>query len=313
MKKILFASLLIALFLTASAYSQDENQKADWQRFEPAQEEFSVEFPQKVSEEKRFDEKGVPEQAFYKVLFNKTYFFAFSGGDKNFLIPELVKKFMRPFQPAESEKKVGKLSGVVYTFRDDEDFYHRFFEIRTARRAYIFHTISESKDDSEAERFFDSIKFAEQAVGKNETTRFENPVAPEKPDKAVVAPGIQTGAGNGNGTGGGADGGSGNGSSRRDNTANPAPAQTLPVRFLSKPRAYYTDLARTYDITGEVFVRLTLQADGQIGAIVPVRRLPLGLTKAAMEAARQVRFEPAVRDGKPFSVTKIVIYSFTLY
>jgi hypothetical protein len=41
--------------------------------------------------------------------------------------------------------------------------------------------------------------------------------------------------------------------------------------------------------------------------------LPYGLTEQAMEAARKMRFEPAMKNGIPYSVTKLVEYPFTLY
>jgi TonB family protein len=85
------------------------------------------------------------------------------------------------------------------------------------------------------------------------------------------------------------------------------------ARFLSKPRADYTDAARENQVQGTVRLRVTFLANGQIGAITPVGNLPDGLTEQAITAARQIKFEPARRDGAPVTVTKIVEYTFTLY
>jgi TonB family protein len=90
------------------------------------------------------------------------------------------------------------------------------------------------------------------------------------------------------------------------------------VKILSKPRADYTDAARTNNVEGRVQVRVTFLADGTIGNIGDVAEnhedlRKHGLVKAAMEAAQKIKFEPAVKNGKPISVTKTLTYSFILY
>ncbi|HEX8737787.1 MAG TPA: energy transducer TonB [Pyrinomonadaceae bacterium] len=313
MKKILFAALSIALFLTA-VYSQNETQKGDWQRFAPAQEEFSIEFPQAATNESIFEDKGVLKYGVYKTLFNQTYFFVLSG-EKKFTLPAALKQFMRAYQPKESTEKIGSLSGAAYSFRDDEDFYHRILEIKVINRSYIFHTISKTENDDAIKRFFDSIRFTDsirfiaKPDEKPKSQAGEN--VPDAANKMVVPNGI--GAGSGSGTGFGSGQGNGGGISSNTIPAPILPNQTSGVKVLSAQRANYTDLARTYGITGTVRLRVTFLADGQIGATTPVTRLPLGLTKNAIEAAQRIRFEPAVRDGKVYSVTKVVEYNFTLY
>jgi len=91
------------------------------------------------------------------------------------------------------------------------------------------------------------------------------------------------------------------------------PASTMPVQILSKPRAIYTDAARLNFTEGKVLLRVTFSANGQIGAISVIDGLPDGLTEQAIAAARGLKFEPARRDGVPYSVTKPVEYTFTIY
>jgi TonB family protein len=85
------------------------------------------------------------------------------------------------------------------------------------------------------------------------------------------------------------------------------------VQIISKPRANYTDAARQNNIQGTVTLRVVFLANGQIGDVSPVNSLPHGLTKEAMSAAKQIRFEPAMENGIPQSVVKQVQYSFTIY
>lgn len=85
------------------------------------------------------------------------------------------------------------------------------------------------------------------------------------------------------------------------------------LQILSKPRPSYTEAARSENIEGTVILRVTFLASGKIGAVTPVKRLPNGLTDEAIEAAKQIEFEPAVENGRPVSVTKQVEYTFSIY
>jgi TonB family protein len=92
-----------------------------------------------------------------------------------------------------------------------------------------------------------------------------------------------------------------------------APSNATGVKVISKPRANYTNEARTNQVQGKVVLRVTFLANGQIGAVSVVSGLPDGLTEAAITAAKGIKFEPAIRGGVPLSVTKPVEYTFTIY
>ncbi len=124
------------------------------------------------------------------------------------------------------------------------------------------------------------------------------------------------GSGSGSGVGDGIGPGSGSGNSVKD--APPAPPAkpvgvTEKIKFISKPKASYTDQARTNQIQGTVRLRVTFSASGQVGSIAPVSGLPYGLTEQAIAAARQIRFEPAKRNGVPIPTTAVVEYNFNIY
>lgn len=128
--------------------------------------------------------------------------------------------------------------------------------------------------------------------------------------------GTGTGSGDGSGSGSGVgDGdGDGRGSGRRIGAPPPKPAGvTQKFRLLAKPKAMYTDPARQNSVQGNVTLRVQLLASGQVGSITPVSRLPYGLTEQAIAAARQIKFEPAKRDGVPVTTTVTFQYSFTIY
>ena len=98
-------------------------------------------------------------------------------------------------------------------------------------------------------------------------------------------------------------------------TGNDIPFATRDMRptITYKERAKYTEEARQNRIEGTVLLSLVLGADGQVYDIRVVRHLPAGLTEEAILAAKKIRFNPAVRDGRAVSVRMQLEYNFTLY
>jgi len=128
--------------------------------------------------------------------------------------------------------------------------------------------------------------------------------------------GSGTGTGSGTGSGSGSGIGDGNGGGTGSGGSGPpprAPAVTVNYRILAKPKATYTDAARTNNVQGNVRLKVTLLASGQVGSITPVTRLPHGLTEQAIAAARQIRFEPKKVNGVPVTINVTIDYGFTMY
>lgn len=85
------------------------------------------------------------------------------------------------------------------------------------------------------------------------------------------------------------------------------------VKILSKPRASYTDQARQANISGTITLLVLFGADGTIPYIILVRGLDGGLDGEAVKAARQIKFEPKLRDGKPVASAAFIQYGFSIY
>lgn len=85
------------------------------------------------------------------------------------------------------------------------------------------------------------------------------------------------------------------------------------VKIISKPHTAYTDMARMNQVQGTIVVVVELGADGEVKFVFALRGLPDGLTENTINAARQIKFVPATRDGKPISVIKRLEYNFTIY
>lgn len=85
------------------------------------------------------------------------------------------------------------------------------------------------------------------------------------------------------------------------------------ARLLLKPEPKYTEEARRNQITGTVMLRVVFSSSGEIVQIRALRTLPFGLTERAIEAARQIKFVPATRGGRPVSMHMQLEYNFNLY
>ena len=84
------------------------------------------------------------------------------------------------------------------------------------------------------------------------------------------------------------------------------------VVILSKPNPLYTDEARKLGIEGEVLVEVNFLASGQVRAVRVVKGLGHGLDEAALHAAEQIRFKPALQEGHAMDFPAIAHIIFQL-
>ena len=85
------------------------------------------------------------------------------------------------------------------------------------------------------------------------------------------------------------------------------------ARLLLKPEPQYTEEARRNQITGTVMLRAVFSSAGEVVQIHAIRSLPFGLTERAIAAARQIKFVPAMKDGRRVSLFMQLEYNFNLY
>jgi TonB family protein len=97
----------------------------------------------------------------------------------------------------------------------------------------------------------------------------------------------------------------------RPKTESVAP-KTVPAEILMKPTPVYTDEARKLRIEGEVLLQVVFESSGKIQVVRVIRGLGHGLDEAAIRAAEQIRFKPALRDGQPADSTAVLHIVFQL-
>ncbi len=84
-------------------------------------------------------------------------------------------------------------------------------------------------------------------------------------------------------------------------------------KFTYRARAKYTEGARANMVKGTVAMSVILNSDGELSDLMVIKGLPYGLTASSIEALKQMRFVPAMRDGKPISIRTYLEFNFMLY
>ncbi|MFZ3213919.1 MAG: energy transducer TonB [Terriglobales bacterium] len=125
-------------------------------------------------------------------------------------------------------------------------------------------------------------------------------------------PGVVASAGFGNGVAVGGPKGGNSGSVKPAGFADSTPAPdaqpkkvaakeppTTPVEILSKPKPKYTEEGRKLKVEGEVRLEVQFTATGEVHVIHILEGLGHGLDEQAVRAAEQIKFKPALRQGKP--------------
>lgn len=91
-----------------------------------------------------------------------------------------------------------------------------------------------------------------------------------------------------------------------------AAPSTTNLEVISKPPVQYTSEARQLKVEGDVVLRVTFLATGQIVVQGVVKGLGHGLDEEARRVAQQIRFRPATRNGRPIDLTTTITISFQL-
>jgi TonB family protein len=94
--------------------------------------------------------------------------------------------------------------------------------------------------------------------------------------------------------------------------ASAAQVTTTNLEVLSKPAVQYTAEARQLRVQGDVILRVTFTASGQVLIKGVVHGLGHGLDEEARRVAEQIRFRPATRNGQAVDLTTNITITFQL-
>jgi periplasmic protein TonB len=114
------------------------------------------------------------------------------------------------------------------------------------------------------------------------------------------------GPGDGLGAGPGSDQNAGNG------VYTPGGGVSNPIPIVT-PEAEFSDEARRAKYQGMCMIAIIVDTHGYPQSPRVIRSLGMGLDEKALEAVRQYRFKPALKNGKPVAVRITVAVNFRLY
>jgi TonB family protein len=92
----------------------------------------------------------------------------------------------------------------------------------------------------------------------------------------------------------------------------PSP-NVIPYKITYQPKAVYTEDGRIAGAEGSVRLAIHLGANGKVLHVLKLWGIGYGLDEEAIKAAKAIRFEPKMVDGKPVPVVIIREYTFDIY
>jgi periplasmic protein TonB len=131
------------------------------------------------------------------------------------------------------------------------------------------------------------------------------------PNSTLVGNSLGNGTGTGIGSGNGSGIGPGSGGNTGGGVMHIGGGVSKPV-VLYQVEPEFSEEARKAKFSGNVEVYLWVDPDGKPSHIRVVRGVGMGLDEKAVEAVRQYRFKPAMKDGKPVQVDLYVDVNFQI-
>jgi TonB family protein len=85
-----------------------------------------------------------------------------------------------------------------------------------------------------------------------------------------------------------------------------------PPSVISRVEPKYTDQAREAHLSGTVVLEAIVGADGSVDIVRVVQSIGLGLDQSAIDALKQWKFRPGLRDDKPVDVALNIEVNFVV-
>ncbi|HSY37206.1 MAG TPA: energy transducer TonB [Acidobacteriaceae bacterium] len=131
------------------------------------------------------------------------------------------------------------------------------------------------------------------------------------PNSTLVGHSLGNGTGTGIGSGNGSGIGPGSGGNTGGGVMHIGGGISRPV-VLYQVEPEFSEEARKAKFSGSVTVYLYIEPDGTPSHVRVVQGVGMGLDEKAVEAVRQYRFKPAMKDGKPVRVDLYVAVNFQI-
>jgi len=286
MKSFLFLSCTF-LLVSIDALAQSAPPPSDWKRYTVRDEEFSIILPTvpamttykqsrtPYQNERTWRQLGVYADGVVYAIFTDDE--DPQGGLKN------ADRSMMSRQPAsEMGVTCDGFAGKLYTFTGPIGGLIEVFA--TKKHFYEIEAFGASADDPRLKQFFASLRLRKENEGIEVTDGPGTPFEPVDGSVKIPAESVVTGK-----------------------------QVDRKVKLVMKPEPSYTEAARQSQITGTVILKVVFSANGSVVNIEVKESLPQGLTEQSIEAAKRIKFIPAVKDGKFVPMWIQLEYNFNLY
>jgi len=297
MKKLYKVPLVIAICLllcggtterspAATLMSRYQEQPAvEWQRYTVSGEEFSVLLPvvpAMTTSDTYIDLLHSRRERILGAYSNGAVYAVYTFEKKSLSLDELKLRFTSKYEIARPGETV-KVNGIAGTSLGSEtgDRVVAIELFATAKNLYVFQVVcSKLGDHTGIPKFLSSIAFSKQPEGTQVADGAGQQPAANSETAESIFPGRDV---------------------------------THKVSVINKPEPRYTKEARKNQITGTVVLRAVFSSSGAVTRIAAISKLPDGLTDQAIGAARQIKFIPAIKDGRFVSMWMELQYNFNLF
>jgi TonB family protein len=263
---------------------------ADWATYTVKDEEFSVSLPIRPGMFRQttyFDRQRKREERVISAYADGVVFVvhSFDNPKRRQSLDEVISEFNPQASEGAQAVTLGGFSGKAYSLRTDKTIGASHFYI-TDKHVYLFRVLASTLGDAEAavSKFITSLRLEKNPVGQEVVEGLgEQPAAiPLQPgeDEERVFTGKET---------------------------------THKAVIVLKPEPRYTEAARQDQVTGTVVLRAVFSSSGSVIRIRAISGLPYGLTERAIMAARQIKYIPAIKDGRFVSMWFQLEYNFNLF
>jgi protein TonB len=270
----------------ASTLLSRDQAPGEWQRYTVSGEEFSVMLPVVPSmstSDMYIDARRSRRERILAAYSNGVVYAVYTFENKSLSLEDLIARFANrnePMEPVTVDGITGKKSGF-----ETDDRLGAVQLFAAGKNLYVFQ-VSGSKLGNPAAgmtKFFSSIRLGNQPEG-NQAPEGAGEQPTFNSETALINPAIF-----------------------------PGKQVATKVVVITKPEPRYTEEARKNSITGQVVLRAVFSSSGVVTNIHPVTGLPDGLTEQSIAAAKQIRFIPAIKDGRFVSMWIELQYNFNLY
>src|SRR5215217_5633372 len=275
------------LLVAVNALAQQAPPPSDWRRYTVRDEEFSIILPtvpamttykqsrSPYQTERTWRQLGVYADGVVYAIFT-------DDEDPQGALKNADKRMMSRLPVSEMGVTCDGFTGKLYTFTDQPGGVTEVFA--TKKHFYEIEAFGASPDDPRVKQFFASLRFRKENEGIEVTDGPGTPFEPVDGSVKIPAESVVSGK-----------------------------LVDRKIKLVTKPEPSYTEAARQSQITGTVILKTVFSANGSVVNIEVKQSLPQGLTEQSIEAAKRIKFIPAVKDGKFVPMSLQLEYNFNLY